>query len=98
MGDEEARIDLVFYSEQVLDKLWRKHDLEQWEVEEALDDPSAEPRWDTDPRHGRRLIVRAHTKGGRELFIVLVPIEASAGLWRCVTAFEIMEGTNEEER
>jgi hypothetical protein len=88
VGDEEIRIRQVFYSETVLEKLWSKHKLEQWEVDDALDDPDAEPRWEHDPRHGRRVVVLGKTQEGREVFVALVAIDLPQGLWSCITAFE----------
>jgi hypothetical protein len=90
VDDEDIRIETVFFAEATLEKLWKKHQLEQWEVEEAWEDSRADPRWDTDPRHGTRVIVRGWTKAG-ELFVSLVPIDAESGLWMCVTAFEVTE-------
>jgi hypothetical protein len=82
-------ITWVWFPEDVLDKLWEKHELEQWEVEEAIfDDPAAAPVWDDDPVHGRRVILYGKTAGGRSLFVALKPLDLDVGWWKCKTAYE----------
>jgi hypothetical protein len=83
------RLDSLLWDDATIDKLWRKHRVEWWEVEEAIfDDEEARFRWHEDRRHGRRLLVRGRTSGGRRLLVVLHPVEAEAGVWRCRTAWE----------
>lgn len=56
-------LELV-WDEEVVDKLWRKHRVETWEVEEVVfDDEGAEFRWSCSRQHGRRLLVRGRTAG-----------------------------------
>jgi hypothetical protein len=84
-----VRITWVWFPQDVLDKLWDKHELEQWEVEEAIfDDPTAVPVWDDHPVHGRRVILHGKTASGRSLFISLKPLDEVRGWWRCRTAYE----------
>lgn len=80
-------IRLIYFSEGVLDKLFHKHDLEQWEVEDIATGPTAEPRWDTDPTHGRRLVILCPIGDGEFFFIALTPIHEEQGVWSCVTAY-----------
>lgn len=84
-----TKVQQIEWDDHVIAKIWRKHRLESWEVEEAtLDDERAEFRWNTSRRHGRRLLVRGRTHRGRALFIVLSPVDRSKGIWRCRTAWE----------
>lgn len=52
-------------------------------------DPESEPRWDIDPIHGGRVIVRGHTSSQHPklLFVALEPIDIGNGVWACITAF-----------
>ncbi|WP_134797005.1 hypothetical protein [Mycobacterium avium] len=43
-------------------------------------------RWHDHPVHGRRLIVRGRTPGGRSLRIILHPVDVELGKWRLKTA------------
>lgn len=55
-----------------------------------MHDPEAEPpRWDEDPEHGGRAIVRGYTRGTnpRLVFVSLSPLDWQAGVWICITAF-----------
>lgn len=44
-----VRIRHVYFPPDVLEKLWRKHQLEQWEVEEALEHSKTAARWEAHP-------------------------------------------------
>ena len=70
------------------EKLWKKHHVLGREVGDVVfDDPGAEFRWHEDRRHGRRLLVRGRTRGGRRT-VILDPIDLDEGVWRCRTAWE----------
>ncbi len=59
------------------------------EVEEVvLEDERAEWRWGRSRRHGRRLLVRGCTAGGRRLLVILRPVDPEGGLWKCASAWE----------
>jgi hypothetical protein len=42
-------------------------------------------RWSVDPVHGERLLVRARTREGLRLRIVLQPVDVAEGIWRLRT-------------
>jgi hypothetical protein len=77
------------WDEEILEKLWRKHRVLAREVADvALRDPEANFRWHEDRWHGRRLLVRGRTRGGRRLLVILDPLDLEDGIWRCRTAWE----------
>ncbi len=77
------------WDEEVLEKLWRKHRVRPQEVEEVvLEDEGAQFRRSASPRHGRRLLVRGRTAGGRRLLVILRPVDPEGGLWRCASAWD----------
>ncbi len=85
-----TKVSEIIWDDGIIKKLWAKHGIEWWEVEEAvLDDENTEFRWHSSRRHGRRLLVRGHTHGGRPIFAVLEPVDPRRGVWRCRTAWEI---------
>lgn len=63
------RIDeLLWDDDYVVEKLWKKHRVDTWEVEDvALDDPDVEFWWASDRKHGSRLMGIGVTRGGRRL-------------------------------
>ena len=79
----------IEWSEAIADKLWSKHRVELWEVEEALRDAP-------DLRRGPGEIhyVRGRTQAGRYLFIV-VAAERGPRKFRLVSAREM---TDREKR
>lgn len=83
------RVRELLWDDDAIAKLWRKHRVEWWEVEEVVfDDDEARFRWHQDRQHGRRLLVRGRTHGGRRLLVILHPVVPEVGLWRCRTAWE----------
>lgn len=81
-------VRVVLFLPEVLEKLRNKHGLTQSQVEAVIFDRASEARWDDDPKHGGRLIVRgAPSYGGRRLYVALSPVERPAGIWSCRTAF-----------
>lgn len=64
-----------------------RHSVTMHEVQEAivLTEVSASA-WDFDPDRGWRLLVTGTTYAGRELLVVLFPIDESEGIWRLGTA------------
>jgi len=77
------------WDDKTVDKLWRKHRVEPREVEEVVfDDEGAEFRWDRRREHGRRLLVRGRTAGGRRLLVILRPVDPEGGVWRCASAWD----------
>jgi hypothetical protein len=79
----------VFFPPEVVEKLWSAHGLTQWEVEEVIFDPESDPRWDVDPTHGGRVILRGRTRApnSRIVFVALRLIDLDRGAWACITAF-----------
>ncbi len=83
-----TKLASLIWDDDTVDKLWRKHRVEFWEVEEVvLDDEHAKFRWHRSKRHGRRLLVCGRTAGGRRLLVVLEPADAKSGTWQCRTAW-----------
>jgi hypothetical protein len=83
-------ISEVIFPPAVEEKLWAVHKLTIWEVLQVVHDPEAEPpRWDDDPEHGGRVIVRGYTRGTapRLVYVALRPIDWEEGVWGCITAF-----------
>ncbi len=79
----------LWWDEETLEKLWRKHRVMAQEVGDVVcHDPGAEFRWHEHRRHGRRLLVRGRTRGGRRLLVILDPVDLGEGVWRCRTAWE----------
>jgi hypothetical protein len=72
----------------VEEKIWVLHGISRWLLEGVVFDSDSERRWDLDPVHGGRLIVRGFTPepDPRQLYVVLSPID-DEGTWRCLTAF-----------
>ena len=69
------------------DKLIAKHGVTIDEVREAVCWGAAdEARWHDHPEHGRRLVVKGSTYGGRLLIVVLAPVDRVDGRWECKTA------------
>ena len=82
-------VDELRWDEETLEKLWRKHRVMAREVGDVVrHDPGAEFRWHEQRRHGRRLLVRGRTRGGRRLLVILDPVDLDEGVWRCRTAWE----------
>jgi uncharacterized DUF497 family protein len=78
----------LIWDDDLEEKLWRKHRVEAWEVEEVVfDDEEAEFRWSFSRRHGKRLLIRGRTVGGRRLLVILRPIDLERGVWRCASAW-----------
>jgi len=78
----------IVWDDEVIEKLWRKHHVESWEVEEVVfDDEFAEFRWARDPAYGERLLVRGETHSNRSLFVALDPIR-QRGIYLCRIAFD----------
>ncbi len=83
------RIGEVIFPPDVEEKLWMKHELTIWDVLQVVHDPEGEPpRWDEDPEHGGRAIVRGYSRGSnaRLVFVALRPIDWEGGVWACITA------------
>lgn len=78
----------VLFPPEVIEKLWHKHQLSQYQVEQVIFAPASEARWDLDEVHGGRLIIRGETSepAPRTVFTVLRPL-GHAGSWACITAF-----------
>ena len=83
------RILELIWDEDVIEKLWRKHRVVPREVREVVfEDDGASFRWHRSRRHGRRLLVRGRTAGGRRLLIILRPVDLEGGVWRCASAWD----------
>jgi hypothetical protein len=54
--------------------------------EVAMWSPDAVTRWHTDQRHGRRLIVRGKTYGGRKIIAYLLPLDEAERIFKLKTA------------
>jgi hypothetical protein len=85
-----ARIDVaeLLIDESIEAKLRRKRPpLTGAEVEEvAVWSRDAITRWHTDPRHGRRLIVRGATYEGRKIIAYLIPVDEIERIFKLKTA------------
>ncbi len=63
-------------------KIWEKHHVDAWEVEDVVfDDPEAEAWWASDRKHGRRLMIVGRTRGARRLLVILQPVNRRQGIW-----------------
>jgi uncharacterized DUF497 family protein len=83
------RILEIIWDEDVIQKLWRKHRVVPREVEQVVfEDDGASFRWHRSRRHGRRLLVRGRTAGGRRLLVILRPVDPERGVWRCASAWD----------
>ena len=79
----------LWWDDATQEKLWKKHRVLSGEVGDVvLRDSKAEFRWHEDRQHGRRLLVRGRTRGGRRLIVILDPIDQDEGIWRCRTVWE----------
>jgi len=77
---------------EVDEKLWYEHDrLTLLDVEEALDAPLDDPRWDIDEAHGGRVIAIGTCETYGRLFIALRPMDLEEGTWEVITAFPCEE-------
>ncbi len=84
----KAEIEAFDWSDRIIVKLW-KHNIEWWEVEEAvIDDPASEIRKVKDAMHGERWLAKGRTASGRKLRIYLNPCRNRPGMWFCITAWE----------
>lgn len=52
----------VLFPPDVVEKLWMKHQLSQFQVEQVIFAPDSEARWDLDDIHGGRLVIRGATQ------------------------------------
>jgi hypothetical protein len=80
----------VLIPPEVAEKLWIEHQITEWEVRQLIHDEDAEaPRWDEDPVHGGRAIVRGFTRGTnpKRVYVALRPVDWEQGLWAVITAF-----------
>lgn len=89
----------VVFSPEVEDKLFHAHGLTIWTVVAALLGPDSEARWDVDPAHGGRVVVRARTLEPRPrwIFAALRPLDVSGGVWSCITAYVVQRTEREDE-
>jgi len=87
--DDLLDLDFAFdWSDKIIYKLWEKHKVFPWEVEEAIfDDPHVEIRYHYDEAHGGRRLARGRTKEGRRLRIYMKPCKDRKGLWFVITAW-----------
>ena len=70
-------------------KLREKHYLTIEEVRAAcIPDTYESAGWETDGKHGTRLLVRTRDKGGT-MIVYLMPIDVREGIWRLRTAWRI---------
>lgn len=67
-------------------KLAQKHNVTPDDVRDACAAP-IRASWDTDPQHGRRLLLTGRTREGKLLRVVLQPVDPADGSWRLRTAF-----------
>ena len=83
------RIVEILIPPEVEEKLWSKHGITQWDVQQAVFHPESEARWDLDDEHGGRVVVRGWTAETqpRLVFIALRPLDLDRGIWACITAF-----------
>jgi hypothetical protein len=67
------------------------HDLEFWEVEEAVIwDPDKEARWVWDKKHGRRLCVMGVSEShNKRILAFLDSVNREEGIWKVRTAWEV---------
>ena len=64
-----------------------QHHVAMHEIREAVVlTEVSESAWDHDPERGWRLFVTGTTYQGRELFVVLFPVDEDEGIWRVGTA------------
>ena len=63
-----------------------KHRVTADEVLEVCYSRNHEARWDIDPDHGERLLVRGRTRAGRRILVILHPVDPDQGQWRLKTA------------
>lgn len=79
----------ILFTPDVEEKLWRAHGLTPWDVRHVISDPQMEARWDIDPSHGGRVIVRGRVPGrlGQLAYVSLRPVRIEDGVWACITAF-----------
>ncbi|MCA1834620.1 MAG: hypothetical protein LC750_18140 [Actinobacteria bacterium] len=89
----------VVFSPQIVEKIWETHGLLQWDVENVVYGSESEARWDNDPVHGIRVIVRGLTgeASPRLVFVALRPIDPETGVWACLTAFVPTDASYGEE-
>lgn len=73
-------------SDEMEDKIRRRRFVTGDDVREAcIPDAYDRAGWHGHPEHGRRLLVRCRTAQGRRLKVILLPIDADAGIWRLRT-------------
>ena len=87
------RIHEVIFPPDIEEKLWWKHgELAQVDVDEAIDNPIEDPRWDVDPLHGSRVLIVGDTTNFGTVFVALDPVDPERGVWSVRTAFPVDDG------
>lgn len=70
-------------------KIRRKHNVEPYEIDEAVRLGAARyAKWHNHAVYGRRLLVHGVTYVGRPLMVILEPVDRTDGIWECKTAME----------
>lgn len=82
-------IGQILFSDQVSDKVVRKHGLSPEEIRRAIAcGAHDDARWHDDPIYGPRLMVRG-TVDQQQIIVYLRPIDSHDGLWECLTAWRL---------
>lgn len=79
----------LYFSIEVEEKLWKKHQLTPRKVRKAARRSDVEIRFERHPRHGYRALARTIDEDGFEIVIWLTPINIEEGTWSVITAYTI---------
>lgn len=71
-------------------KINAKHHVTFDQVKEAvLCGAASEARWAEDPDGKPKLVARGRSGDGRNLMVILFPVDVTDGIWRLATALEV---------
>lgn len=81
-------IGYIEISDAMAEKITSKHQITPEEVRDACQSPNRYrcATWNIHPEYGRRLYVLGETRTGRQIKVILQPVDGRDGTWRLRTA------------
>ena len=83
------RVKELYFWAEVEEKLWKKHQLAQDEVQLVLRRQELSARFERHVRHGYRARVKVCLQDGDTLLLWLRPINIEEGTWSVITAYVV---------